>query len=1209
MTEQLACSIVPSFIYLTTRHTWNAYTRDHGRLLLPEHELYEVLTLQRRALVAFLLKLKQAKLNRVMETALAVSSSLTGTLVSAVQTGTAEERTQGLSKWSRIRGARSSGRYAVEVVSTVEYATGDKKAKANDPAATSPSEAGLRQEETVQEEQVVELQGAEEEAGGEVGEAEEEVGGEVGLLPDTGMLGVEMDLQLGQMTLRSRHLSALQQTIANHPDVKDVFGDQTIQACLLQQDEHKEVYRLVSLQHDLTYWKSPHSSLPALPTQFVREYDPAELNDSEVWITRLFEPVRTAFFGGRMPIEWLLPSSPIAPETEVAVLVGLHPLQGGPWKLAVLFKRLKCLHVYECVSHGRRYYYTLHLTTDARFTLRSMQPSTVDRVRPFPAWWKRGDGAPYPMGISLHVADDLLHGGGGRQHAYSSVILERAVGHPANLSGGRETYVPRRFFTGMLQDALLEQYRFWADESSALPGLPYEPGFQRLRGYPLQQDLDDCVLLVDIQHTGDAARPAFRKDGTLEPDLVQATCMSGRTVRVLRLARQEMQRELEQRGRIRALLSSYKLLAAPSKKRQKKHKNKKKNKEGQGRQGEGNAEAEGKGKEAESSEDEEEQVVIVREMKLECKWKGDHMYHPAKVLDVYDNGTYDVRYVQDSDWIGQEQAVPRSRLRVNLGCDAKCRQDHSGVNCLVCNEPYSNHGGHTCPKVVLGNYTQRGSFAGRKGDDLDDYYFSDMDESEDLDWASDSDGADEHAPVSVAADITFAQFNGLGRLLAVTNDDEEALSESLKRLALQTDPKQPYRELYALCEAVRQDITAHSHTQHTSEKEAKEHSESSASPSTSKPPCILLNLLYAPAGSPLFSLLQVLTRVENASHILAWSAMPPNTNHRFAWFAGDASLPRLYPPVTSVELPRLKLNFTEKTGQDGVLRLYSVDHVDLFICNERPAPICHLMQGLPHSLLMSNREGEKQVLVPVLPPVRPRVGTQPFTTQLVLDRSQDKWLSALSQRFYLYPVHVSLSFLIPQGINPSLYLLLLRFLQRDYAAAYRIADAVATDSGFNTEGRHIFDLVRAIDDDFHPDAIGLLAKLALVTLDSGVDPPCHIARNHANLLTRYQHISGLCRMLVQEELQLLEAKSVSEALKSDSRVLCEYDKALVLNRRASLRARADREATESVIAKCVTPARTSNKPWLYRLMMMMMVMVVVVVMMMMMMMMMMMVRT
>ena len=70
------------------------------------------------------------------------------------------------------------------------------------------------------------------------------------------------------------------------------------------------------------------------------------------------------------------------------------------------------------------------------------------------------------------------------------------------------------------------------------------------------------------------------------------------------------------------------------------------------------------------------------------------------------------------------------------------------------------------------------------------------------------------------------------------------------------------------------------------------------------------------------------------------------------------------------------------------------------------------MQGIPHSLLLSNLKGEMQVLVPVLSPPRPKVQSQPFSTMLVLNRSDKKWQRALTARYFVYPVHVSTSFLL-----------------------------------------------------------------------------------------------------------------------------------------------------------------------------------------------------
>ena len=84
-------------------------------------------------------------------------------------------------------------------------------------------------------------------------------------------------------------------------------------------------------------------------------------------------------------------------------------------------------------------------------------------------------------------------------------------------------------------------------------------------------------------------------------------------------------------------------------------------------------------------------------------------------------------------------------------------------------------------------------------------------------------------------------------------------------------------------------------------------------------------------------------------------------------------------------------------------RLYSLDHSDLFVSNERQPLVNKMIQGIPHSLLLSNLEGELQVLVPIIRPVRPRVISEPFTTSLVLDRSDDKWNSSLASRYFMYP--------------------------------------------------------------------------------------------------------------------------------------------------------------------------------------------------------------
>ena len=101
-----------------------------------------------------------------------------------------------------------------------------------------------------------------------------------------------MDLQVGQMTLRSKHLAALIPDIANNEDVKLIFGDATIQASLIESAEHRQRYRLVGLSHELEHWPTVHCVCPPLGDIWDREYDPAELAETEQWIVS----VRILFF-------------------------------------------------------------------------------------------------------------------------------------------------------------------------------------------------------------------------------------------------------------------------------------------------------------------------------------------------------------------------------------------------------------------------------------------------------------------------------------------------------------------------------------------------------------------------------------------------------------------------------------------------------------------------------------------------------------------------------------------------------------------------------------------------------------------------------------------------------------------------------------------------------------------------------------------------
>ena len=57
----------------------------------------------------------------------------------------------------------------------------------------------------------------------------------------------------------------------------------------------------------------------------------------------------------------------------------------------------------------------------------------------------------------------------------------------------------------------------------------------------------------------------------------------------------------------------------------------------------------------------------------------------------------------------------------------------------------------------------------------------------------------------------------------------------------------------------------------------------------------------------------------------------------------------------------------------------------------------------------------------------------------------------MATRYYLYPVHTSLSFLHTPSLAAALYLVLCRFLSRDYAAAAGVVATCTVDVPFTPE--------------------------------------------------------------------------------------------------------------------------------------------------------------
>jgi hypothetical protein len=119
-----------------------------------------------------------------------------------------------------------------------------------------------------------------------------------------------------------------------------------------------------------------------------------------------------------------------------------------------------------------------------------------------------------------------------------------------------------------------------------------------------------------------------------------------------------------------------------------------------------------------------------------------------------------------------------------------------------------------------------------------------------------------------------------------------------------------------------------------------------------------------------------------------------------------------YLSLTEIQLPRLLLTFICKYDSTGTLRLYLKNQPDLFISDIRPtqATFRSLFSGIPHSILLQNNKNDFFVLVPNHPVCHNTITRSfPLDTTLMLQRNDHEWIQVCTNRFYLYQIHPSLT--------------------------------------------------------------------------------------------------------------------------------------------------------------------------------------------------------
>lgn len=286
----------------------------------------------------------------------------------------------------------------------------------------------------------------------------------------------------------------------------------------------------------------------------------------------------------------------------------------------------------------------------------------------------------------------------------------------------------------------------------------------------------------------------------------------------------------------------------------------------------------------------------------------------------------------------------------------------------------------------------------------------------------------------------------------------------------------------------------------------------SNSSSGSEQPHTLLNVLEASHDSLLGKVRQWARRIENLSHCLVWTKDKVSK-------VSDACA------IDLIEFPRLQLTFERVCDTSGQARFYATDYVGYFVSSHRCPATASLIQGLPHALMLETITGDLALLVPAATrPSRqlPSPGDM-FSTGVFMDRRNDTWLHNMPVRHYLYPIHISRLFLFPPTFASSLYLLLMRFLHRQYDNVFRLAAVCATDVTLSAEEAQIFQQFTYLTSayDAHPDASGCRLKLSLVTAHSPLHCPWQVPMELESYFKRYAFVSAACRLTLAEESALL----------------------------------------------------------------------------------------
>jgi len=199
------------------------------------------------------------------------------------------------------------------------------------------------------------------------------------------------------------------------------------------------------------------------------------------------------------------------------------------------------------------------------------------------------------------------------------------------------------------------------------------------------------------------------------------------------------------------------------------------------------------------------------------------------------------------------------------------------------------------------------------------------------------------------------------------------------------------------------------------------------------------------------SVMTLLRRVENLSHVLVW-ALVDNCKT-------EDRLSLLQRQISHIDLPRLRLKFTTGLDSQGKVRVFSAEHTGMFLMgdcdnngSEMRSRFDQLCSVTPYSLLLGDEEGNAFLLVPNCPhDPQPQFLVQPWATTLYPCRDDQQWLDTFESRVYLYKVHESRLWLEMPSLEAALLWAYLLVCDKRFSDAAQVVDAMSSDEQFSPQ--------------------------------------------------------------------------------------------------------------------------------------------------------------